>query len=98
MKYKNLSYKKNKNTFPLEVVCGHCKTPILIYEKGGNGNLIKLQEHKIIESEFNLITHQDHLYCPNCKERLANRGTYNNRLTYFIIRGQVNSKRLDNYR
>ncbi len=98
MKYKNILYKKKKNTIPLEVSCGHCKIPILIYEKGGNGNLIKLQEHKIIESEFDLKNHKDHLRCLNCNEELANRGMYNGRLTYFIIRGQVNSKRLDNYR
>ena len=98
MKYKNPSYKRIKNTHPLEVVCGHCKTPLLIYEKGGNGNLIKLQEHRIIESEFDLETHENHLYCLNCGEQLANRGIYNDRLTYFIIRGKVNSKRLDNYR
>lgn len=98
MKYKNPLYKKNKRAFALEVVCGSCKTPILIYEKGGNGNLIKLQEHKIIESEFNLKNHDSHLFCPNCKEHLANKGTYNDRLTYFIIRGKINSKRLDNYR
>lgn len=98
MKFKNFSFKKNKNTFPLEVVCGHCKFPILIYEKGGNGNLIKLQEHRIIQSEFNLQNNKGHLYCPNCKEQLANRGIYDGGLTYFIIRGKVNSKRLDNYR
>ena len=98
MKYKNYSYKKSKNIFPLEVSCGNCKTPILTYEKGGKGNLIKLQQHRIIESEFNLKTHENHLYCLNCKEQLANRGTYNGRLTYFIIRGKINSKRLDNYR
>lgn len=98
MKYKNFSYKKSKNTFPLEVSCGHCKTPILIYEKGGNGNLIKLQEHKIIESQFDLKNHLGHLHCNHCEEKLANRGTYNERLTYFIIRGKVNSRRLDNYK
>ena len=98
MKYKNKIYKKKKNTVPLEVSCGHCKTRILIYEKAGNGNLIKLQEHRIIESEFDLEKHKGNLFCINCKEELANRGTYNNRLTYFIIRGQINSKRLDNYR
>lgn len=71
---------------------------MLIYEKGGSGNLIKLQEHRIIESEFDLKTHKGHLHCLNCGERLANRGSYKDRLTYFIVRGQVNSKRLDNYR
>lgn len=82
----------------MEIVCGHCKTPVLLYEKGGYGNLIKLQKHRIIESEFDLESHKGHLHCLNCKEKLANRGTHNDNLTYFIIRGKVNSKRLDNYR
>lgn len=98
MKYKNYSFKRNKKTYPLEVVCGHCKKPILIYEKGGKGNLIKLQKHRIIESQFNLDTHQNHLHCLYCNEQLANRGSHNGGLTYFIIRGKVNSKRLNNYR
>ena len=97
MKYKNPLFRRSKNTFPLEVLCGHCKTPVLIYEKGGKGNLIKLQEHRIIESEIDLNKHQGHLHCPNCREDLANRGVYNGRLTFFIIRGKVNSRRLDNY-
>lgn len=96
MKYKNPSHKKAKNTFTLEVICGHCKTPILLYEKAGKGNLIKLQEHRIISSVFDLKAHEDHLYCPNCKEQLANKGTYNGRLTYFVIRGKINSRKLDN--
>ena len=97
MKYKNLRHKKSKNTFPLEVSCGHCKDPIVIYEKGGKGNLIKLQAHRIIESEFDLETHQGHLYCLNCHEILANRGMYREKLTYFIVRGQINIKKLRNY-
>lgn len=97
MKYKYFSFKKNKTTYPLKVFCGHCKTPILIYEKGGKGNLIKLQEHRIIESSLDLKNNKGHLYCPKCKEHLANRGKYNEGLTYFIIRGKVNSRRLNNY-
>lgn len=97
MKYKNSKRKKSKNTFALEVVCGSCKEPILIYEKGGKGNLIKLQSHRIIESEFNLKTHKGHLKCLICKELLANRGIYNDKLTYFIVRGKVNSKKLSKY-
>lgn len=98
MKYKNLGHKRKKNTKALEVSCGHCKTPILIYEKAGNGNLIKIQEARIIESEFDLKNHKGHLICINCKEELACRGTYNGALAYFVIRGQVNNKRLDSYR
>lgn len=96
MKYKNPSYRKGKNTFTLEVVCGHCKTTILRYEKSGKGNLIKLQEHRIIESTFDLNTQENHLYCPICKEQLANKGSYNGRLTYLVIRGKINSKNLNN--
>lgn len=98
MQYKVSPYKRSKNTVPLEVVCGACKAPILIYEKGGKGNLLKLQSHRIMESEFDLQNHKGHLFCPNCNEKLANRGLYNDRLTYFVIRGKINSKRLDNYR
>lgn len=98
MKYKNFLHKKSKNTFPLEVVCGYCKTPVLMYEKSGNGNLIKLQEHRIIESEFDLKNHKTHLYCLKCKEKLANKGVYNGNITYFVIRGKINSKKSDNYK
>ena len=97
MKYRNLKHRKSKSTFPLEVTCGNCKQSILIYEKGGKGNLIKLQAHRIIESEFDLETQKGHLECMNCKEVLANRGLYRGKLTYFIIRGKINSKRLTNY-
>lgn len=97
MKYKNSLHKKSKNTFPLEVTCGKCKTPILMYEKGGKGNLIKLQGHRIIESQFDLETHEGHLYCIKCNEPLANRGVYRGRRTYFVIRGMINSKKVNNY-
>ncbi len=97
MKYKNPKYRKRRNTFPLEVSCGTCKTPVLIYAKGGKGNLIKLQVHRIIESEVNLAEHEGHLLCSNCREELAKKGTYNGNEAYWIIRGKVNSRRLNNY-
>lgn len=97
MKYKNSSHKKSKNTAALEVTCGSCKTPILVYEKGGNGNLIKIQAHRIIESEFDLKNHQGHLTCVKCKETLANRGVYRDKLAFFVVRGMVHSKKLNNY-
>ncbi|NLW24216.1 MAG: hypothetical protein GXY91_03065 [Clostridia bacterium] len=97
MKYKNPKYRKIRNCFPLEVSCGSCKTPILIYAKGGKGNLIKLQTPRIIESEVNLEEHEGNLFCINCKEELAKKGKYNGNVTYWIIRGKVNSRRLNNY-
>ncbi|TYO96975.1 hypothetical protein [Desulfallas thermosapovorans] len=97
MKYKNPYYRKRRNTFPLEVSCGNCKTPVVIYAKGSKGNLIKLQLPRIIASEVNLEENEGNLFCSNCREELARKGTYDNNVTYWIIRGKVNSKRLNNY-
>ncbi|SMB91528.1 conserved hypothetical protein [Desulfonispora thiosulfatigenes DSM 11270] len=97
MKYKNPKYRKRRNTFPLEVSCGNCKKPMVIYEKGGKGNLVKMQVPRIIESDVNLEGYEGHLLCSNCKEELARKGTYNENITYWIIRGKVNTKRLTNY-
>ena len=98
MKYKNPIFKKTKNGFPLEVLCGNCKTPILVYEKGGNGNLIKLQFYRIIESEFDLRDNEGQLECMDCKEVLANRGDFHGNLTYFLLRGKTNDRKLRNYK
>lgn len=51
MWHKNPIHRKRRNTYPLEVSCGQCKTPVVIYEKGGKGNLIKMQLPRIIESK-----------------------------------------------
>lgn len=92
--YKNPMYKKKKNTHNLEVSCGHCKTPVVIYEKYGKGNLIKMQLPRIVKCIINLENHKGHLTCPNCKEELARQGTYNGNLTYWAIRGKINTKRI----
>lgn len=97
MKYKNPKYRKRRNTFPLEVSCGNCKTPMLIYAKGSKGNLLKLQLPRIIASEVNLAEHEGHLFCINCQQELAKRGHFDGNVTYWIIRGRVNSRRLNNY-
>lgn len=94
MKYKNPGYRKRKNTFTLEVSCGNCKTPVVQYAKAGKGNLIKMQLPRIISSEVNLEKHEGHLLCPNCNEELARKGTYDENVTYWVIRGKINSKRL----
>lgn len=73
MKYKNPYYKRLKNTYLLEVSCGHCKTPMVIYEKAGKG----------------------HLCCLNCGEELAKEGTYRNRLTYSVVRGKINTRKIN---
>ena len=83
-----------KKTHNLEVSCGNCKTPVVLYEKAGKGNLIKMQLLRIIESEVNLEKHKGHLICPNCNTVLAKRGTYNNNRAYWTVRGRINTRRL----
>lgn len=78
----------------LEVSCGRCKTPVVMYEKAGKGNLIKMQIARIIESEIDLKKHKGHLICPSCKMELARRGTYRNNIAYWTIRGRINTKRI----
>lgn len=92
MKYKNPYYKRLKNTYLLEVSCGHCKTPMVVYEKAGKGNLIKMQIHRIKEAQVDLESHKGHLCCLNCGEELAKEGTYRNRLTYWVVRGKINTR------
>lgn len=98
MRYKNPLYKKKRNTYPLEVSCGHCKNPVAIYAKSGKGNLIKMQILRIIESEVDFESNKGHLLCPNCQNELAKKGTYDDNITYWIVRGKANTKRIDNYR
>lgn len=97
MKYKNPAYRKRRGTFPLEVSCGHCKTPMLIYAKGSKGNLIKLQYPRIIASEMNLQNHEGHLMCKKCRRKLASRGVFGENVTYWIVRGKVNTRKLQRY-
>ncbi|MDD4323766.1 MAG: hypothetical protein PHR78_00995 [Eubacteriales bacterium] len=97
MQYKNPFHKKRKNTYALEVSCGNCKIPVAIYQKAGNGNLIKMLASRIIEAETDIEKLEGHLKCPGCQLELARRGTHNKELAYWIIRGKINTKRLDNY-
>lgn len=97
MKYKNPVYRKRRGTFPLEVSCGYCKTPVLVYAKGSKGNLIKLQYPRIIASEMDLQDHAGHLTCPRCRRKLAQRGTFGDNVTFWIVRGKVNTRRLGRY-
>lgn len=98
MKYKNNSMKKIRNTHPLMVSCSHCGQELLIYQKGGRGNLIKLQVHRIIESNIDLTKLENALNCPNCSEQIASLTEYNGKPTYYIIRGKARDKRMGHYR
>lgn len=97
VKYKNPVYRKKRGTFPLEVSCGYCHTPMLIYAKGSNGNLIKLQYPRIIASAMNLQNHEGHIKCVNCRRKLATRGVFGESVTYWIVRGKVSTRKLQHY-
>ena len=97
MKYRNPLYKRKKNSYALEVSCAYCKTSMAIYAKAGRGNLIKMQVPRIIESEVDLKNIKGQLLCINCKEELAKTGTYNGNIALWVVRGKINTKRLNNY-
>lgn len=86
LKYKNKQFRQSRNTHALEVSCGRRKEPVIIYEKGGQGNLIKMQAPRIIESAVDLVHTEGHLHCPACDELLARKGVYRERLTYWVER------------
>lgn len=98
MKYKNPYMRKVKNTHPLLVSCNLCKTDLLVYQKGGRGNLIKLQRYRIVEANFDFDSMGGGLFCPACKEHLGSLRDYKGEPTYYLIRGLTNSRRLENYR
>lgn len=94
MKYKNPTMRKIKNTYPLLVSCNHCKTPLLLYQKGGKGNLIKIQRDRIIESEFEIDQMGNALHCIHCGEHLGSLRDYSGVPSYFLLRGMVNAKKV----
>ena len=97
MQYKNPHHKKRKNTHALEVSCGKCKKPVAIYQKAGKGNLIKMMVSRVVEAEVDLENLEGHFSCPKCGLELARKGKHENKLAFWIIRGKINYKRLDNY-
>lgn len=97
MKYKNPHVQHKNKFYPLEVACAHCKTPVAIYLKGGNGGLIKMQVHRIKEAESNVFQEQPPAwYCHHCQAQLANLSDYKGKPAYWIIRGQINTKKRRN--
>ncbi|MDO5707243.1 MAG: hypothetical protein Q4P31_01205 [Andreesenia angusta] len=97
MRYK-FPIKKVKNWYALEISCAKCKTPIAIYQKAGKGNLIKMQFHRIIEAQNDIKNIPGHLICHKCDNILGNRGKYKNKDTFWIVRGQINTQVLRNYK
>lgn len=89
--------KKIKNTHPLLVSCGHCKTPVAIYQKGGKGNLIKMQFPRIAECTMDIVKNKGHLKCPSCNLTIAKRGDFHGTECFWVLRGKINTKRLSHY-
>lgn len=93
MRFKNLDKKKSKHHL-LQVSCAQCKTPQVIYHKGGNGGLIKMQVHLISESEMSLneAAKAGEMCCAECGNSLAKFGDYKGKPAFWIQRGMINTK------
>lgn len=98
MIYKNPKARAKSKFRPLGVACAHCKTPVAVYQKAGTGGLTKMQFPRILEIEMDLSQPQGSLTCPQCGQALAKLGDYEGNPTYWILRGQVNTKWLTRYR
>lgn len=98
LKHKNPHMRKVKNTHPLLVSCNFCKTSLLVYQKGGKGNLIKLQIPRVIDSNFPLYPLENALVCYQCEEQMGSLTEYRGNPTYYLARGAVNTKRLTHYK
>lgn len=94
MKYKNPQLQRKNKFFTLQVACAHCKTPVALYLKGGNGGLIKMQVHRIQEAESNIFDLRGAWHCHVCHAHLASLSDYRGKPAYWLIRGQVNSKKI----
>lgn len=96
MRFKNLGKNKSKHHL-LVVSCAKCKTPQVLYHKGGNGGLIKMQVHLIKESEMSLnqAVQNGQMKCSHCDNILAKFGNYKGRPSFWVIRGQINTKWLN---
>lgn len=96
MRYKNLDKSKSKHHL-MVVSCAKCKSPQVLYHKGGNGGLIKMQVHLIKESEMSLnqSAKSGQMKCSSCDNILAKFGDYKNRPAFWISRGQINTQWLD---
>lgn len=94
MKYKYSPRKKVRKLNLQEVMCAHCKSPLLKYYKGGKGGLIKLQVPRVLESEVDLkqALEAGEYICPKCQASIAKAGEYQGRPTFWITRGQVNTR------
>ena len=97
MKYK-YHVKKQKESYPMEIACAHCKTTVFIYQKRGPGGLLKIHLERIIESNINLSTVESAFLCPNCDFPLANKKVTSEKILFRVIRGHVNTKKLKSYR
>lgn len=76
------------------VSCGYCKTDLAVYQKVGQGLLLRMYVERIIKSTVDLSKEPGALFCPNCKMQLATKVTLKrkNREAYVLIRGVCNTR------
>lgn len=97
MKYKNPRYKKIKKSYLLIISCGFCKFDILLYQKVGKGNVLKMHIERIVEGEIDFNKgFLKVLNCPNCNEELGTRVVLKQREkeVYKVIRGRINTRKI----
>ena len=63
MIYKNPKYKKMKNSRILFILCGHCKSEIVKYQKVGKGNLLKMHIERVISASIDFSKEPKALHC-----------------------------------
>ena len=93
--YKNPFGRKIKNSFLLEIYCGHCKEYLVLYQKVGVGNVLRMKVDRIVESTVDLRKRPQDFNCTNCRTTLGHLVRVEDEAFYKMIRGKINTSRAD---
>lgn len=91
MKYTNHAAKKIKNSHLMIISCGVCKEELIIYQKVGTGQLLKLFVERILACEMG-IGHSDQLTCPKCQNVMGYKVRIDGKLAYKMTRNRYNTR------
>lgn len=94
MKYDNPIKTNVRGSYEMIVSCGPCKNDIIIYQKRGVGNLLRIHLKRVIESEMELID-MDSLICPYCDTKLGDKVVIDDDIAFRVRRGYVHTRRKD---
>lgn len=71
--FKNPYQKEIRKSFLLKISCGQCKEEFAVYQKVGRGNVLRMYVPRITECAVDLASLPQKLYCPHCKQHIADR-------------------------